>query len=392
MRKCCIPNAYPPLGRDEPLNIAEQTIDWIRTEHLQADEQWSYLLPTGFSWWADQYLQTVEFLCEETGPSGESGYLVCVRTELLRDLDLTDTALDEINALPMRCASLSGPVYDVPARRLDLWSLVRVTDDNGGWVRYLLGAAAVTQLAEARMLAPLLAQAVGARTATSEHPESGFRAVPDQMAYAAGVFVKSGDQACAWTEAEFHEIGEGDPATRAAGLTVSVDFPFGEQTSQCRILGNQPHPLYGNGLLVLQEFPITAQSEADGVRLALSMNAADLTKQVTGYGLGSYAYADGAIHFSGFVPNALHRAGLLAGLVTSCAARAQTLEARFAEGTWDADAFSLDAGVLARRAAQQRAAAPTTDRPLRGCPMMGARAGAGESREHPDSPSANSYK
>jgi len=379
MPKCCIPNAYPLLGRDEPLNIAERTIDWLRTEHLRADEQWSYLLPTGFSWWADQYLQTVEFLSEGTGPRGESGYLVCVRTELLRDLDLTDTALNEINGLPMRFASLSGPVYDVPARRLDLWSLVRVTDDNGGWVRHLLGAAAVTQLAEARMLAPLLAEAVAARTATSEHPESGPRAVPDPMAYAAGVFVKSGDQPCAWTEAEFRDVGTGDTAARATGLAVSVEFPFGEQTSACRIVGDQPHPLYGNGLLVLQEFPITAPSEAGGVRLALSLNAADLTKQVTGYGLGSYAYADGAIHFNGFVPNALHRAGLLAALAASCAARAQTLAARFTEGTWDADDFSMDADVLARRAAQRRAAAATIDRPLRGCPMMGARAGAGES-------------
>ena len=379
MRKCCIPNAYPPLGRDEPLNIAEQIVDWLFTEQLRIDEQWSYLLPTGFTWWADEYAQTVEFVGEETGPNGESGYLLCVRTEVLRDLDLTEAALDAINALLMRAASLAGPVYDVVARRLDLWSLVRVTDDNGGWVRYLLGAAAVTQLGETRMLAPLLAEAVGARTATSAHPEGGPRAVPDQMAYAAGVFVTSGDQACAWTEAEFREIAEGDPAARAAGLAVGVAFPFGEQSAQCRIVGDQPHPLYGNGLLVLQEFPITAPSQADGVRLALSLNAADLTKRVTGYGLGSYAYVDDAIHFSGFVPNALHRAGLLANLAASCAARAQILAARFTEGTWDADDFSLDADVLARRAAQRQAAVPTIERPLRGCPMMQARAGAGES-------------
>ena len=379
MRKCCIPKAYPPLGRDEPLNIAEQIVDWLFTEQLRIDEQWSYLLPTGFTWWADEYAQTVEFVGEETGPNGESGYLLCVRTEVLRDLDLTEAALDAINALLMRAASLAGPVYDVAARRLDLWSLVRVTDDNGGWVRYLLGAAAVTQLGETRMLAPLLAEAVGARTATSAHPEGGPRAVPDQMAYAAGVFVTSGDHACAWTEAEFRAIAEGDPAARAAGLAVSVEFPFGEQSAQCRIVGDQPHPLYGNGLLVLQEFPITAPSQADGVRLALSLNAADLTKRVTGYGLGSYAYVDDAIHFSGFVPNALHRAGLLANLAASCAARAQILAARFTEGTWDADDFSLDADVLARRAAQRQAAVPTIERPLRGCPMMQARAGAGES-------------
>ena len=41
-----------------------------------------------------------------------------MRTELLRELDLSETALEAINALPMRAASLAGPVYDVAARRL----------------------------------------------------------------------------------------------------------------------------------------------------------------------------------------------------------------------------------------------------------------------------------
>ena len=280
------------------VNVAEETVDWLRTEHLRAAEEWSYLLPTGFSWWADHYLQTIEIVGEETGPTGESGYLVCVRTELLRDLDLTEAALAEINSLPMRCASMAGPVYDVPARRLDLWSLVRVTDDNGDWIRFLLGAAAVAQLAEARMLAPLLAQAVGALPATSDHPESGRRDVPDQMAYAAGTFVHSGDRPSAWTPAEFADAVSrymNRPPVSAAveGNGVSVEFPFGDQTSSCRLAADQPHPLYGNGLLVLQRFPVQGSSEDEGIRMALSLNAADLTRQVTGYGLGSYVYADG---------------------------------------------------------------------------------------------------
>jgi hypothetical protein len=357
------------------VNVAEETIDWLRTEHLQALEQWSYLLPTGFSWWADRYLQTIEILGEETGPNGEAGYLVCVRTELLRDLDLTDTALAEINALPMRCASMAGPVYDVPARRLDLWSLVRVTDDNGSWIRFLLGAAAVAQLAEARMLAPVLAEALGAGAATSDHPESGPRTEPDQMAYAAGIFVESGDRPSAWTSEEFADLDLLPVTAAVEGQGVTVEFPFGDQRSRCRLVADQPHPLYGNGLLVLQRFPVKASSDSDGIRMALSLNAADLTRQVNGYGLGSYVYADGALHYTGFVPNALYRPGLLGNLYSSCAARAQMMAARFTEGTWDADAFSLDPMVLARRLERQRAAAPVLERPLRGCPMMQGKAG-----------------
>ena len=378
MRKCCIPNAYPPLGRDEPLNIAEQIVDWLSTEQLRIDEQWSYLLPTGFTWWADQYAQTVEFIGEQTGPSGESGYLLCVRTELLRDLDLTEDALDVINALPMRAASLAGPVYDVAARRLDLWSVVRVTDDNGGWLRFLLAAAAVTQIAEAQLLAPVLAEATGAQPATSEHPESGVRPVADGIASAAGMFVTSGDEPCAWTDAEFRDAVDnpGPPVVTASaqGRRFTAEFPFGDKTSQCRILGEQAHPLYGNGLLVLQSFPVDAPSESAGVKLALSLNAADLTVKPSGYGLGSYVYADGMIHFSGFVPTALHKSGLLRALVTSCAARAQVMAARFVERQWDADRYSLDPAVLKRRQQQRLDTAPVVERP-RGCPMMRANTG-----------------
>ena len=43
-------------------NIAEEIIDWLCTEQLRIDEQWSHLLPTGFTWWADQYAQTVEIV------------------------------------------------------------------------------------------------------------------------------------------------------------------------------------------------------------------------------------------------------------------------------------------------------------------------------------------
>lgn len=357
------------------MNVAEETIDWLRTEQLRAAEEWSYLLPTGFSWWADRYLQSIEILGEETGPAGETGYLVCVRTELLRDMDLTDTALERLNAWPMRSAALSGPVYDVPARRLDLWSLVRVTDDNGGWIRYLLGAAAVTQLAEARLIAPVLADAVDAKPATSDHPESGPRTVPDQMAFAAGTFVRSGDEPSAWAGTGFTEVTDTSMDRPAIfdGAGVRVDFPFGADVSECRLVADQPHPLYGNGLLILQRFPITVSSETDGIRMALSLNAADLTRQVNGYGLGSYVYADGALHFTGFMPDALYRPGLLGNLYASCSARAQMMAARFTEGTWDADAFSLDAAVLARRAERRLAAAePAVERPLRGCPMMGA--------------------
>lgn len=361
------------------MNVAEETVNWLAAEKFGTDEQFSYLLPTGFTWWPDEYAQTVEILREQTGPRGETGYLVCVRTELLRDLDLTDAALAEINGLSMRYAAMSGPVYDPPARRLDLWSLARVHDDNGPWMRDLLAGAAVTQIAEARMLAPVLAERTGALTATSGHPESGLRTSPDRIVSAAVDFVNAGGQPCAWSEAEFRDTVSrhmiGIPGATAGGRGFTVDVPFGGRTSRLQVLGDQPHPLYGSGLLVLQRFPVNAESDVEGIRLALSLNAADLTREHTGYGFGSYTYADGDIHFTGFVPNALYKPGLLANLYHSGAARCQAMTARFAEGGWDAEAYSLDAAVLARRQAEREAAVPAAEPAPRGCPMTRARTG-----------------
>ena len=164
----------------------------------------------------------------------------------------------------------------------------------------------------------------------------------------------------------------------AGGRGFTVEFPFGATTSLSQVLGDQSHPLYGHGLLILQRFPVEIDgqplSESEGIRLALSLNAADLTRHLTGYGLGSYVYADGMIHFTGFIPNALHKPGLLPSLYFSGAARAQAMEARFTEGDWEADAFTVDPAVFARRQQQRWATQPTLERPMRGCPMMQARA------------------
>ena len=50
------------------------------------------------------------------------------------------------------------------------------------------------------------------------------------------------------------------------------------------------------------------------------------------------------------------------------------MAARFTEGRWDGEAYSLDAAVLARRLEERRATAPAVERP-RGCPMMSAKTG-----------------
>ncbi len=328
------------------MNAGEKVVDWLYREQLQVSEQWSVRSERGFTWWADQNAQTVEVIGEDPGPDGRPGYLVGVRTEMLYDLDLTDAALAEINDGPMRFAALAGPVYDAATRTLSICSLARVNDEIADWTGAVLGAAAVTQLAEAHMLSPALAESLGAQAAVSGHPGSGVRTAPDDMLFAPRAFIQEGKAPCQWPASEFTEaVAEfmrKPPAVKAsaAGQALTVQFPYGAKTSLCQMLGAQSHPLYGNGILLLQRFPFTASSPAKGVELALTLNAAELTGNVTGYGFGSYTYDQDMLCFAGFVPNALHRQVALPNLYFAAAARAHAMSVWLLDEEWSDDSFT----------------------------------------------------
>jgi hypothetical protein len=332
------------------MNVGEQVVDWLYSTQLQVDDEWSIRTPTGFTWWADENAQTIEIVGEETAPDGETGYLVSVRTEMLHGVELTDAALAALNDGPMGWAAMSGPVYDLDARTLNSCALALVSADIAPWMRILLSAAAVLQIGEARSLGPALALSVGARQAISGHPHNGIRPTPDQIAFTAGIFIEGGRAPCRWPEAEFRDAVDEymmqPPSIGATsgGVGFTVEFPFGDGSSLCQVSGDQPHLLYGNGLLVLQRFPYDAGSQADGIKLALSLNTADLVQEMTGYGLGSYVYDDGMLSFTGFYPNELYHPGTLPNIYFSCANRAHATAVRLLNREWDADAFSLDAG------------------------------------------------
>jgi hypothetical protein len=337
------------------VNAGEQTIDWLYREQLQVDDRWAVRTERGFTWWADRNAQTIEILGEETGPDGETGYLIGVRTDMLTGLELSEAALGDLNEGPMRCAALSGPVYDAQTGTLSLCSLARVHEEIAPWMAVVIGSAAVTQIAEARVLGAGLATSVGAQPARSDHPQHGRRPEPDEMVYAVSVFVDAGKAPCQWPAEQFDAAVRdfmGQPPSimaSAGGQGFTVEFPYGTNSSLCQVIGTQPHPLYGNGLLLLQRFPYALDSAEKGIELALTLNAAELTKNVTGYGFGSYVWDDGMICFTGFVPNALHRQIALPNLYFACAARARAMSLWLLDQDWDATSFSPDHSAIGRK-------------------------------------------
>jgi hypothetical protein len=134
----------------------------------------------------------------------------------------------------------------------------------------------------------------------------------------------------------------------AGGAGFTVEFPYGDESSLCQAMGDQPHPRYGNGLFLLQSFPVSGMSKADGAKLALSINEIELTQRPLGYGFGSYAYRDGTLHFTSFFPNALYRPRLLPNIYFSCAQRAREMAVRLTKRDWTPESFAPQRSALGR--------------------------------------------
>lgn len=334
------------------MNVGEQTLEWLYDKQLQVDGEWAVRGQNGFTWWAGLNAQTIEIVSEEARPDGDTGYVIAVRTEMVRDVDLTDQVLHDLNAGPMRTAAMAGPVYDPRTRTLSLCSLALVHSGNASWLKVLLSGAAVMQLTETMLLGPGLAEQLGAEQALTGHPEHGLREDPDEMAFTARVFAQEGQQPCRWPaeafEAAVNEFMRRPPSLGASsgGAGLTVEFPYGDGSSLCQINGDQAHPLYGNGLFIVQRFPFPVDSEAAGAHLALSLNGADLTVNPAGYGFGSYVYVDGMVCFTGFIPNSFDRQAQLGNVYYSCATRARSLAVRLLHRDWDDDSFSLENSAI----------------------------------------------
>jgi hypothetical protein len=265
--------------------------------------------------------------------------LISIRTDLLRNLELTDKTAALINTLLMHFASMAGPVFDEKTDTLSLCSLVRVHEPIRNWMSALISTASVLQIAEAQIMAPWLAKKFGAESAESGHPDNGERPVPDELAeIVANLIAPIGRQPCRWLHEEFEQVVndymQAPPCLLATngGLGFAAEFPFGNapsnhpmhgrESSLFRGSGCDPHPRYGNGLLLIQSFRASDLSEEQGARLAFSLNTGELTKNPAGYGFGSYCYNEGCIHFTSFLPNAAYRQGLLPNFYYAGANRA----------------------------------------------------------------------
>jgi len=193
----------------------------------------------------------------------------------------------------------------------------------------LINIAAMLQILEVKQLAPTLAKKLGWSLARSGHPESGIRTTPDELVFGVQELIEqTGKGQSCWEAPEFERTHaqhmQGPPCVLATtgGAGITAEFPYDGGTSLCRFLGDQPHPILGHGLLLVQKFPIDSITEEVAVLVALDLNAMELAGTPAGFGFGSYCYDDGCICFTGFLPNCSYRSGLLPNLYFTAAGRA----------------------------------------------------------------------
>ena len=324
------------------MNAGEKTINWLFRDQLQVDEEWSVLSERGFTWWAYQNAQRIEIIdAEETVP-GEPDFFVSIRTEVAEGVELTPQVLAMLNVRIMPLPAMAGVVYDERARILSLCSLVKIHERIRGWMLPIIGTAAALQVSEASTVWPELAGQLGGRFAVSGHPRNGLRSTPDEILGVGQTMASMEGDGCGWEEEEFDEAVarymQRPPSLGAScgGHGLTVELPFGRASSLCEFKGDEVHPRWGSGLLILQRFPVAPMSDEDGARLALTLNAEELTRRPSGYGFGSFYYQPskspksrgGTMNFTGFLPNVLHKPGLLPNLYFACTGRAAAMEQR----------------------------------------------------------------
>ena len=319
------------------MNAGNATVDWLYDEQLKVDDAWSVRRSGGFTWWPHRHAQHVEVIGSEAGPDGNAGYFVRVKTDFVRNVNLSEEALTGIGLI-MSNSTMSGLIYDPETKLLSLSSLVRVHEGIRPWMSRLISVAAMLQVADAHFIAPNMPPLLGGESAESGHPENGLRPEPDELAKGFGPMVwAAGEKPSAWNDWEFQQTVDQymqrPPALVATGggPGLTVEFPYGEGSSLCEMKGGQGHPRIGNGLLLVQSFPVGSISESDGTRLALELNVEELDRKPSGYGFGSYCFRDGCVRFTGFIPNVAYAEGFLPNLYFSCISRAHAMSARLAD-------------------------------------------------------------
>lgn len=323
-------------------------------QRMEVEEEWAIRRPRGFTWWARDLAQYI--WAEE--PFEEHGTQLCrvhAETDLLGGFDGSPYAWIALG-LETPKASVSGLVVD------DVWvrlatSICVESQSLAAWSE-VFAQAAVIQLGEADTAADELKYLSRFWPAVSAHPTSGSRnTFPEAMFQVKRAVVPAGAEASRFVGDEFEQTKRNWGALAlmagAGPDRLSGEWWFRNSTAWVEMRTREPHPQYGNGLLVILTLPVVFEPN-ELWRIALTMNSLEGQECVRSSAIGSWCpnqVQTWKLSHVSFLPNCMHRPGLIADLFVQARARSDWAEEALARAITLAGAASghaIERSSLAR--------------------------------------------
>jgi hypothetical protein len=300
-------------------------------ERMMIDEEWSTWDIRGFTWWGADLAQRVWTDAPEED-EGHTIWRLHARTDFLSGWSKVKDGVPKIELLA-RQSTIAGPVVDPSARdKIQLASSIYVHRDSAQGMRDIFALICSIQAAEAHIMAEPTAELLGVDVARSAHPVSGRRSEPDDMLNViSAMVVPYGERPSSWVGEEMEslvELLEQPPCVLVDGngKELSAQYAFGERVSVLRVDADVENPRIGRGCLMRLTVP-----EHSGPTVssdALQLNIRELRFGMRAPFLGSWCSSKDGLTFVSFLPNAMHRPGLLTNLVMGAVIRARWITER----------------------------------------------------------------
>ena len=228
---------YGPQGADEdpadPTAVAEDPADQgprvlaLLRDKLGVLPEWSTDEGRGFTWWPGRLALTVRAEAPVV-MHGLSVVRVRTTTRLLRDLPTDGETARKLSHANAR-AGVDGLVWDADARTLDIVTEMWCHAESA-WIDPLVYSAAGLQVSIAESSVDGLRDTFGGEVATSEHPASGPRTEPDELADAGAAFAAAGDRSTPFTEGDLRALARSPLAILPFAVhgsdTLTAEVPF----------------------------------------------------------------------------------------------------------------------------------------------------------------------
>ncbi len=292
-------------------------------EHLRAafrpDREHFTALESGFVWWPHQLLQRVR---AEVGRGSGGLELTRVHAEMLlaQQVEGGGEALAAISRWNAREIGLSAIRWDAESGALSLRSSVYVQGEAWEAPAQRLAHAALLQLSTAERAVEQLLPELKATPAYS-HAEGGrLRETPDALLEAWKPYAARGLEPSPWDVPAFQRLSTMQPPPwlrvnlRGHGLDAELPCPRpgsaepgvapGTGVALLRLIGSQPHPRLGSGLIAALQLPPDAEPRPDRlVATAALLNEAESREWNSCDQLGAWCvHPSQGLIFGGFHP------------------------------------------------------------------------------------------